>query len=54
MDFKEALKQGADEVVQAGTSNAEHLIRQAFFAGVMWYMNHLRSQRQQPTSTNDD
>jgi hypothetical protein len=42
MDFREQLTKAADEAVKNNQRMAEHLIRQAFYDGVRFYMNYAR------------
>jgi hypothetical protein len=49
MDFKEQLKAAADQCAEDQRNPADHLIRQAFYAGVGWYMAYLREKTTSPT-----
>lgn len=40
--FKEALKAAADQCVEAQRNSADHVIRQAFYEGVRFYMEYAR------------
>ncbi len=50
MDFKEEVKAAAEACVEETHSRntANHLVRQAFFAGVRWYMSYLRGKALEP------
>jgi hypothetical protein len=48
--FKEALKEAADKAVEASRSSADHALRQAFFAGVEFYMHYQRKKPTEPQS----
>ena len=53
MDLKDELKAGADKCVDEQRTSADHVIGQAFFAGVSWYMAFLRqkaAERSDPTN----
>lgn len=51
MDFKEALKAAADECVAKQHHSADHLIRQAFFEGVQFYMQYVQKKTTPPDPT---
>jgi hypothetical protein len=48
MDFKEELRAAAEQCAQDQRNTADHLVRQAFFAGVGWYMAFLRQKAAEP------
>ena len=48
MDFKAELLKAADACVESQNRTANHLIRQAFFDGVRFYMDYVRAQQQTP------
>ena len=53
MDFKDELTAAANKCVDEQRNPADHVIRQAFFAGVGWYMAFLRqkaAERSDPTN----
>lgn len=41
MDFKEELKAAAEKCADNQRNSMDHQVRQAFFAGVGWYMKYL-------------
>ena len=50
MEFRDELRAAAEECVKKQHNTADHLIRQAFFDGVSWYMAFLRQQnKKSPT-----
>ena len=48
MEFKDELKAAAEKCVEDQRNAADHVIRQAFFAGVGWYMAFLRAKSAEP------
>lgn len=48
MDFKEDLKVAAEACVANQRNSADHLIRQAFFEGVRFYMDWLKKNGKTP------
>jgi hypothetical protein len=48
MDFRDQLAAAAEQAAQDQRNSADHLIRQAFFAGVGWYMAYLRHKAAEP------
>jgi len=53
MDFKEELRAAAEQCAQDQRNTADHLVRQAFFAGVGWYMAFLRQKAAEPQKPTD-
>lgn len=48
MDFRDELVAAADKCAEDQRNSADHLVRQAFFAGVGWYMAFLRQKAAEP------
>lgn len=53
MDFREELKAGADKCVEDQRRSIEHVVRQAFFAGVGWHIEYVRKKAAEPPTTPD-
>jgi hypothetical protein len=53
MEFRDQLAAAAEQAAQDQRNSADHLIRQAFFAGVGWYMAYLRHKANEPIKSVD-
>lgn len=48
MEFKDELRAAAEKCAEDQRNTSDHLVRQAFFAGVGWYMEFLRKKANEP------
>jgi hypothetical protein len=53
MDFREELKAAVEQCVRDQQSSANHVVHQAFLAGVGWHMKYVREKLAKPSTPSD-